>query len=172
MLLEVIQDALPPGALLLDRMRRLAVEGHAHSYALGQAGKVDPRLAAAERVFDQSMLHDLGISPGEVEPDAAVLRFHARGEGAAHSQIHRGRGRMPVIGCGIPLLDILRPTGAATMVSTLIFIRAWRRAASDNERRRECAALPASWVSPRDRRSAGAHIHSRSPPSRSRRARP
>ncbi len=103
---EIVENGLPPSLLLLDGVRRFAVKGDADDDAFGVRGELDLRHAIAERILDQLMLDDLRVGPGEIEAHAAVLGLHARGEGAALAQVNGGSCRMPVIRCGVPLLDL------------------------------------------------------------------
>src|SRR5262249_7387914 len=82
---EVVENGLPAGALLLDGMRRLTIEGYAHPDAIRPRRKLHLRRAVAERIGDELVLDDLRIGSGEIEAHAAVLRLHARGKGAAHA---------------------------------------------------------------------------------------
>src|SRR5690606_6351718 len=106
--LEVIQDRLPTVALLLDRMRRLAVESHSHVHAVRVRSKLHLGRTIAEGILDQLVLDDVRVRAREIETHATVLRLHPRREGTAHAQIHGRCRRMPVIGRGIPLLDVFR----------------------------------------------------------------
>src|SRR5262249_5762133 len=105
---EVVEDGLPPALLLLDRMRRLAVEGDADGDAFRAGRELDLGLAIAEGVFDPLVLDDLRIGTGEVKTHATVLGLHARGEGSALAQVDRCFGRVPVGGRGIPLHNVGR----------------------------------------------------------------
>src|SRR5215467_6752193 len=105
---EVVEDGLPPALLLLDGMRRLAVEGDADVDAFRAGRELDLGLAIAESVFDLLVLDDLRIGAGEVKPDATVLGLHARGEGSALAQIDRCFGRVPVVGRCIPFHNVGR----------------------------------------------------------------
>src|SRR6266436_8807437 len=114
---KAIQDGLPSSPLLLDRMRLLAVEGDAHRDSCGTGRKIDLGRAIAEGVFDELVLDDLGVSPGEVEPHAAVLGLHTRGEFATLTEVDRSGGRVPIVGRRIPLLDVLgRRVGAPDLL--------------------------------------------------------
>src|SRR5215472_11862582 len=105
---EVVEDGLPPGLLLLDGMRRLAVEGDAAGDAFRAGRELDRGLAIAECVFDPLVLDELRIGTREVKTHAAVLGLHARGEGSALAQVDRCFGRVPVVGRGIPLHNVVR----------------------------------------------------------------
>src|SRR5258705_5297487 len=104
---KAVQDGLPSSPLLLDRMGLLAVEGDAHRDARGSRGEIDLGRAIAERVFDELVLDDLGVGPSEIEPHAAVLGLHTRGEFATLTEVDRSGGRVPIVGRPIPLLDVL-----------------------------------------------------------------
>ena len=103
---EIVENGLPPCLLLLDGVRGFAVKGDADDDAFGFRGELDLRHAIAERIFDQLMPYYLRVGPGEIEAHAAVLGLHTRGESAALAQVNGGSGRMPVIRCGVPLLDV------------------------------------------------------------------
>src|SRR6516165_224553 len=103
---EIVENGLPPSLLLLDGVRRFAVKGDADDDAFGVRSELDLRHAVAERILDQLMLDDLRVGPGEIEPHAAVLGLHAREESAALAQVNGSSCRMPVIRCGVPLLDV------------------------------------------------------------------
>ena len=105
---EVVENGLPPLALLLDRVRSLTIEGDADPDTIRDSSKLDPSCAIAEGVFNQPVLYDLRIGSGEIEAHAAIFCLHARGECAADPQVDRGSGRVPVVGRGIPLFDVLR----------------------------------------------------------------
>src|SRR5262249_31601142 len=105
---EVVDDGLPPALLLLDGMRRLAVEGDADGDAFRAGRELDLGFAVAESVFDPLVLDDLRIGTGEVKTHATVFGFHARGEGSALAQVDRCFGRVPVVGRGIPLHNVGR----------------------------------------------------------------
>src|SRR5215470_2511918 len=105
---EVVEDGLPPALLLLDGMRWLAVEGDADGDAFRAGRELDLGLAIAEGVFDPLVLDDLRIGTGEVKTHATVFGFHARGEGSALAQVDRCFGRVPVLGRGIPLHNVVR----------------------------------------------------------------
>src|ERR1700747_2666214 len=70
---EIFENCLPPSLLLLDGVRRFAVKGDADDDAFGVRGELDLRHAIAKRIFDQLMLDDLRVGPGEIEAHAAVL---------------------------------------------------------------------------------------------------
>src|SRR5438045_1013648 len=88
-------------------MSWLTIEGYAHHDAIRPGSKLHLRHAVTERILDELVLDDLRIGSGEIEAHAAVLCLHARGKAAAHAQIHRSRGRMPIVGGSVPLLDVL-----------------------------------------------------------------
>src|SRR5712691_12395581 len=104
---KAIQDGLPSFPLLLDRMGLLAVEGDAHRDARGTRREIDLGRAIAEGVFDELVLDNLGVGPGEIEPHAAVLGLHTRGEFATLTEVDRSSDRVPIVGRRIPLLDVL-----------------------------------------------------------------
>jgi len=81
---EVVEDGLPPALLLLDGMRRLAVEGDADGDAFRAGRELDFGLAIAEGVFDPLVL------------------------GSALAQVDRCFGRVPVVGRGIPVHNVGR----------------------------------------------------------------
>src|SRR5262245_56596787 len=104
---EIVENGLPPVPLLLDRMRLLAVEGDADFDAIRAGSKLDLGCAIAEGVFNQLVLDELGIGSSEIKTHTAIFCLHAGGERAAHAQVDRGSGRMPVMGRSIPPFDVL-----------------------------------------------------------------
>src|SRR5690606_17944897 len=87
-------------------MRRLTVEGHAHSYTVGPRSKLHASFTVTERILNQLVLDNFRVGSREIEAHAAVLGFHAEAKGAALAQVRRGRGRMPIIRCRVPLHDV------------------------------------------------------------------
>ncbi|MGY3650781.1 hypothetical protein ACVWW2_006072 [Bradyrhizobium sp. LM4.3] len=75
---EVVEDGLPTALLLLDRVRRFAIEDNADENALRAGHKLDFGFSLAERVFDPLVLDDLRVGAGKVKAHAAVLGLHAR----------------------------------------------------------------------------------------------
>src|SRR4051812_16949338 len=72
---EIVENGLPPSLLLLDGVRRFAIKGNADDHAFGTGSEYDLRHAVPEGIFDQLVLDDLRVCPGEIEADAAVLRL-------------------------------------------------------------------------------------------------
>src|SRR6185295_2146079 len=104
---KVVENGLPPVTLLLDRMSLLTIEGDPDFDAIRGRSKLDLGGAIAEGVFNQLVLDELRIGAGEIKAHAAIFCLHARGECAAHAQVDCGSGRVPVIGGGIPLFNVL-----------------------------------------------------------------
>src|SRR5690606_8185233 len=104
---EVVEDGLPARTLFPFGVDVLRVEGFPHGNAIRSGDELDPQGASAELALDQALRLDLRIGAGKVESCAAVPRLHAEGEGAADAQVDAGSRGMPVIGCGIPLGDVL-----------------------------------------------------------------
>src|SRR5262245_25505681 len=103
---EIVENGLTHSMLLLDGVRRVAVNGDSDEDAFGVRVELDLRHAIAERILDQLVLDDLRVGPGEIEAHAAVLGLHARRESAALAQVNGSSCRMPVIRCGVPLLNV------------------------------------------------------------------
>lgn len=74
---KIIQNGLPPVALLFDGMRWLTIESHADHNAFRAISKFNPRCAIAKGIFDQFVYHHSRIGSGEIEPHAAILGFHS-----------------------------------------------------------------------------------------------
>ena len=104
---EVIEYGLPTIALLFDRVCRLCIESFADNDVAVAGIKLNQQCPIAERALDQLMLDNLCIRASEIEAHTAILGFHPRGEYAAFPQIYGRLGCMPIIGSGIPLLDVL-----------------------------------------------------------------
>src|SRR4029453_12968977 len=135
---EVVENGLPPRALLLDGVSRLAIEGDADPDTIRGSSKLDAGCATAEGVFDQLVLYDLRIGSREIEAHAAIFRLHARGECAADPQVDRGSGGVPVIGGRVPLLDVLgRRIGAPNLFD----------GCSDGRLNGDLHRVPLAWLS-------------------------
>jgi hypothetical protein len=63
---EIVQDSLPPAALLFDRMCWLRVKGFAYRDPILPADKFDQQHPAAEGALDQLVLYDLRIDSSEI----------------------------------------------------------------------------------------------------------
>jgi hypothetical protein len=103
---KVVQNRLPPFALLFDRIGGFAIEGHANLNTLQSVGKFNLRRAISESVFDQVVRHNLGVCAGEIKSRACILCLHARDKVAAHAQIYSRGSGVPVIGCRVSLFDV------------------------------------------------------------------
>lgn len=105
---ESVEDRLPARTLLVDRMASVRVKRLAHDHAARVADELDNEAAIPKGTLNQFVGHYLRVNAREVETETAVLCLHARGERAAISQIYRcGRG-VPVIGCSVPLFNVVR----------------------------------------------------------------
>lgn len=108
-LLESIQDGLPSLALHLHRIFVFHVERLCNLRRASLIFKGDgDRAAVAHNIFDQRVRRDLGVGSGEIKSHTAILRLHPRRERAAFAQIIHRRRRVPIVGRGIPLFDVLR----------------------------------------------------------------
>jgi hypothetical protein len=75
---KVVEDRLPPCALLLDGVCRFGPEGYTHTDAAGSLGEVHADDAMVTKgILNPLIGDDLGIGTGEIEAEAAVFGFHA-----------------------------------------------------------------------------------------------
>src|SRR4051812_42455910 len=105
---KAVENGLPALPLLLNGVGLLRVERLSNHDTPVVANELNDCYTATEGHLNQLVGNDLGVSPGEVETKTAVLGLHARGERATDSQIYRGGCGVPVIGCSVPLLDVIR----------------------------------------------------------------
>jgi hypothetical protein len=95
--------------LHFGRVLGFGIERDAEADAVGLLVEARHDFAAvAHAVFDQFLWHDARVGALEVEAHAAVLRFHARAEGAALAQVDAAARRVPVVAGRVPPGDVVR----------------------------------------------------------------
>jgi hypothetical protein len=70
---KIVQNGLPPLALLFLGVRRLRIERDAHRDTLGSRHKLDDTRTVSEGILNQLVRHNLRIRSSEIKAKASIL---------------------------------------------------------------------------------------------------
>lgn len=77
MLRKIIQNGLPPSALLFFRMNRLGVKSDVHQNAVRIFDELDGCFSFTEGVLNQLLGYEFCVFTREVKTGRAIFSFHA-----------------------------------------------------------------------------------------------